>query len=59
MVLAVLRGAEVERLEDFLRAVEGEGLRTESYAFRGEQTDSAPVLTATLTNSVASYPAGA
>lgn len=47
------------RFEPTERAVEGEGLRTESYAFRGEQTDSAPVLTATLTNSVASYPAGA
>ncbi|WP_375549447.1 phage tail tube protein [Oceanicaulis alexandrii] len=47
------------RFEPTERPVDGEGLRTESYAFRGEQTDLAPVLTATLTNGVASYPEGA
>lgn len=43
------------RFEPAERPVSGPGLRTESYSFRAEQTDSAPALTATLINSVASY----
>lgn len=45
------------RLEPSQRPVSGEGLRTESYSVRSEQTASAPALTATLTNSIATYPA--
>ncbi len=47
------------RFEPTERPVDGPALRTESYAFRGEQTAAAPMLTATLTNGVATYPAAA
>lgn len=43
------------RLEPSERPVSGEGLRTESYSVRGEQTSGAPALTATLINSIAAY----
>lgn len=47
------------RLVPAERPIEGPGPRTENYTMRAEQTGAAPMLTATLTNGVASYPAAA
>lgn len=47
------------RFEPTERPISGEGLRTETYAIRAEQTGAAPMVTVTLTNSTATYPAGA
>jgi hypothetical protein len=41
------------------RPISGEGLRSESYTIRAEQTSGAPMVTATLINTVATYPAAA
>lgn len=43
------------RFEPKQRAATGQGLRTESYDMRGEQTASAAAVTATLINSIAAY----
>ena len=47
------------RFEPQPRGVGGEGLRTETWRFRAEQTAAAPMFTATLTNAIASYPVAA
>ena len=44
------------RFEPKQRAASGQGVRTESYEMRAEQTAVAHALTATLINSIASYP---
>ena len=44
------------QFEPYERPVSTSGLRTESTTFRGKQTAAAPCLTATLVNSIASYP---
>jgi len=40
------------------RGIQSAGVRSERYRFRCEQTAAAPMITATLTNSIASYAAG-
>ena len=43
------------RFERTKQPSQGEGLRTESWSIRGEQTSGDPCVTATLTNSIAAY----
>jgi len=46
------------RLTPAERGIQTPGVRSERYRFRCEQTDAAPMITATLTNSIADYAAG-